>query len=96
MDELTKLIEEKKKIEERIKFLKHRYWKCRRVEVEFEERYINMNCYVIRINFHSEKEHKPRRVVISECSNIDNTLNELKQLNKDIIEVIEKLEVENG
>lgn len=94
MDELTKLIEEKKRIEERIKFLKHRYWKCRRVEVDFEERYVDKNYYIIRINFHSDNEHRPRRIVISECSSIDNALNDLRQLNKDITEIIEKLEVE--
>ena len=94
MDELTKLIEEKKKIEERIKFLKHRYWKCRRVEVESEERYVDQNCYAVKINFHSDFTHRPRRITISECIKMDDTITDLKALKKDIEEVIGFLEDE--
>lgn len=93
--EIKELMEQKKKIEERIKFLQHQYWKCRRVEIEYEERYVGRSCYAVKINFHSDHVHKPRRITISECFTMDNTITDLKTFKKDLEEIIERLEVEN-
>ena len=93
MDELTKLIEEKKKIEERIKFLQHRFWKCRRIEVEWDNnRYVDGGYFITCINFNSEREHKARRLTIGENKKIEDVIQTLKQLDKDINEIIEHME----
>ena len=94
-NEIKELMEQKKKIEERIKFLQHRYWKCRRVDIEYEERYVGRSCYAVKINFHSEYVHKERRVTISECFTMDNTITDLKALKSDLEEIIKQMEVEN-
>lgn len=93
--EIKELMEQKKKIEERLKFLQHRFWKNRRLEVEWDNnRYVDGGYYIICFNFHSVREHRQRRLTISECKNMDDVLLDLKELNKDVEEMIKRLEAE--
>ena len=93
MDELRKLIEEKKQLEKRIKELQSQYWSNGRVEVKFEEhRYIDDSYYTIRIKFSSPRAHKPRNLTISECKGVSHTIVNLQQLQEDISEILKELE----
>lgn len=93
--EIKELMEQKKKIEERIKFLQHRFWKNRRIEVEWDNnRYVDGGEYIICINFHSDRDHRNRRLTISEWKDLKDVIIDLKALDEDIKEIIKRLEEE--